>query len=412
MAQLKIYSDIQSERDKTFARLLGGVEGISFSDIDAFCASIPEDDNAIEIRLHCNGGSLTEGWAIYDKLRSTGKEITCTIEGTCASMATVILMAAPKERRRAYANAHILVHNPYICTQGANGMDADELQKVANDLKSEQERLVNLYVERCGCDKDTIQALMNEDKPIDAERAKELGIIGDIIAPMSAKAKEEFTTNNLSNMTETNVKTSLLDRMLAKLGFKTLDEANVLDIVALELNTADGQVLTVEREEGQPQEGDKATPNGEFLMPDGTTIVVEEGVIVAVKSAETAPAEETNDEKKGEEDPTAEEDNKDEEEQHLRDRIAELEKENEELKQRLNEANANARTKDDLRILNAVKMAGGEKVLAQFASNYTPESRQPQGMQAKAAVEKTLISTDDIRNRYREHKNKYNIKGK
>lgn len=86
-------------------------------------------------RLHCDGGSVTEGWAIYDRLRATGKEITATAEGNCASMATIILMAAPKERRRAYENAHICVHNPWMCPWAlGDAVTADDLQKYANDL--------------------------------------------------------------------------------------------------------------------------------------------------------------------------------------------------------------------------------------------------------------------------------------
>lgn len=398
MAQLKIYTDIQSESDKTFARKVGDVEGVSFADIDAFCNSIPADDNQIEIRLHCDGGSVTEGWAMYDRLRATGKEITCIVEGNAASMATVILMAAPKERRKACENAHILMHNPWACVMTA--ADADDMQKMANDLKAEQERLVNLYVERCGVDRDTIQSLMDEDKFITAAEAKELGIIGEIIPPISAKVR---TTTNPINMNEVNVKASLLDRMLAKLGFKTLDEAASLDIKALELSTADGQTLTIEREEGQPQVGDAASPDGEWLMPDGTTIVVENGVITDIKPKEDAPEGNADDDKKGV-DPTTEEDDKDEELEHLRERIAELEKENEELRQQLESANANARTTDDLRILNAVKMAGGEEALKKFSSTYTPNTRMPQGVKAKNAAEG--ISSTDIINRYHEHKNR------
>lgn len=398
MAQLKIYTDIQSESDKTFARLVGDVEGVSFADIDAFCNSIPADDNQIEVRLHCDGGSVTEGWAMYDRLRATGKEITCIVEGNAASMATVILMAAPKERRKAYENAHILVHNPWAVVMTA--ADADDMQKMANDLKAEQERLVNLYVERCGVDRDTIQSLMDEDKFITAAEAKELGIIGEIIPPISAKVR---TTTNPINMNEVNVKASLLDRMLAKLGFKTLDEAASLEIKALELSTADGQTLTIEREEGQPQVGDAASPDGEWLMPDGTTIVVENGVITDIKPKEDAPEANADDDKKGEVDPTTEEDDKDEEMERLRERIAELEKENEELRQQLESANANARTTDDLRILNAVKMAGGEEALKKFSSTYTPDTRMPQGKKVSAAANGSLITADDIRQRYQQN---------
>ena len=164
MATLKIYNDIQREADKTVSRMFGEAEGVCFKDIDEFCNGIEDTDNDIDLRLHCAGGSVVEGWAIYDRLRATGKTITATIEGDCASMATVILMAAPKERRRAYENAHICIHNPWLCPWAlGDALTADDLQKVANDLRSEQSRMVDLYVERTGADRETIQSLMNED---------------------------------------------------------------------------------------------------------------------------------------------------------------------------------------------------------------------------------------------------------
>lgn len=114
MAVLKIMNDIQDEQQKNEARLWGGVEGVCYKDIDEFCESIPDDDPDIDIRLHCDGGLAFEGWAMYDRLRATGKNISVTVEGNAASMATVIMMAAPKERRYAYESAQICVHNPWI----------------------------------------------------------------------------------------------------------------------------------------------------------------------------------------------------------------------------------------------------------------------------------------------------------
>ena len=397
MATLKIYNDIQREQDKAVARMWGDIEGTSFADIDAFCNAIPAEDNTIDIRLHCDGGSVTEGWAIYDRLRATGKEITATAEGNCASMATIILMAAPKERRRAYENAHICVHNPWMCPWGlGDAVTADDLQKFANDLRSEQERMVDLYVERCGCSRDEIQSLMNEDKYIDTERALELGIIGEVAMPMSAKKTitPNHNSENMKEEREVKVKASVLDRILAKLGLKSIEDFHDEDVQGMDLNTADGNTISIQREDGEPQVGDVASPDGEWLMPDGTTIVVENGVIAEIRpKEETAPEGEDSDEQKGEDD-TTELDDRDEEEQRLRDRIAELEKENEELRQQLEEAQQNAKTTDDLRILNLVTMAGGEKALAQFKSNYKPAERQPDGKMAQQKA--TKMSADDI----------------
>lgn len=406
MAVLKIYNDIQTERDKNWSFFWGDVEGVCFKDVDEFIASIPKGDNAIDIRLHCDGGSITEGWAIYDRLRATGKEITATVEGNCASMATVILMAAPKERRRAYESAHICVHNPWMCPWAlGEAVTADDLQKYANDLRSEQEKMVDLYVERCGCSREEIQSLMDEDKYIDVERAMELGIIGEVALPLSAKKKNFTNQKNKVNMNknEVKIKASTYQRLLAKLGLKSLDE---VEMRGMDLNTASGDVLTIDREEGEPQVGDSARPDGEWLMPDGVTIVVENGVIVEIRPEE-APADGENGEKKGEIDET-ELDDRDEEVQRLRDRVAELEKENEELRQRLDEAESNAKTRDELRILNAVKMAGGEKALSALKSNYKPRSREQSGKRAEKHDGKMIA--DDIIKKHEETYSKKNKK--
>ena len=405
MATLKIYNDIQTEQDKAVARMWGDVEGTSFADIDSFCNAIPEGDNQIDIRLHCDGGSVTEGWAIYDRLRATGKEITATAEGNCASMATIILMAAPKERRRAYENAHICVHNPWMCPWAlGEAVTADDLQKYANDLRSEQDRMVDLYVERCGCSREEIQALMDEDKYIDAERALSLGIVGEIAMPMSAK-KINPTNKIMNNEKSVEVKASVLDKILAKLGLKSIEDFKDEELKGMDLNTADGNTIRVEREDGEPQVGDVASPDGEWLMPDGTTIVVQDGVIAEIRpKQEDAPEdEEARDEEKGDPDTTTELDDRDEEEQRLRDRIAELEKENEELRQRLEDSEKNAKTEDDVRILDIIQKAGGEKALAMIKNNHKPEGRQPEGKQVEMRA--ASITSEDIIAAY-EKKNK------
>lgn len=376
MAVLKIFNDIQTENEKNNSKFFGEAEGICYKDVDEFCKQIPEDDNKIDVRLHCNGGSCTEGWAIYDRLRATGKEITCTVEGNAASMATVILMAAPKERRKAYASAEICVHNPWISSWGLSDIvTADDLDKAAKDLRDIQEKMLNLYVERCECDKDEMQALMNEDKYIGVNEAIRLGLIGEVIAPVSAKKQGAVFNNKSKNKMakeekKVEVKASLIDRALAKLGIKNLDEL----AKGMDLSTSDGQMLTVEREEGEPQVGDKATPDGEFMMPDGKTIVVADGVITDIKTDAQGSEGEDGDENT--------------------DRIEELEKEIEDLKKRIeeleqekNDAQAKAKTTDELRILNAVKMAGGEKALSQITSNYKPQQRKPEGKNAQAKAD-------------------------
>ena len=377
MAVLKIFNDIQTENEKNFCKYFGEAEGVCFKDVDEFCEAIPKGDNSIDVRIHCDGGSVVEGWGIYDRLRATGKDITCTVEGNAASMATVILMAAPKERRRAYKNAQICVHNPWVPAYAlGDTLTAAELEKAASDLKETQEKMLNLYVERCECNKEEMQALMDEDKFIGVDRAMELGLIGEIIAPASAEEQGLVFNNKKENkMAEKNekveVKASLLDRALAKLGLKNIEEL----AKGLDLSTSDGQTLTVEREDGEPQIGDKASPDGTFEMPDGKTIVVKDGVITDIQTSSSG----------GDEGGEGSE---------LEKRVAELESEVKELQEKLEssenarkQAESMAKTKEDLRILNAVKIAGGEKALANISSSYKPAPRKPEGTNASKKAE-------------------------
>lgn len=389
-----------------------------FQDIDVFAASIPKDDDTIDMRIFCNGGSVVEGWAIYDRLRQSGKKITCTVEGKAASMATIIMLAAPKESRKAYENAAFLLHNPWVpgwCL--GDQLNAKDLKNQSEEMQMWQDKMVDAYVERCECEREEIQALMDKDIFINTSEALRLGLISSTVSALSASASkrsiEQFINSKQQNPKamekKTEVKASLLDKILAKLGVKSLEEAEQavaepqakVEPKAMELNTADGQTLTVEREEGDPQVGDKASPDGTFEMPDGKTIVVEDGVITDIKTADDTGNE------GGEGGSASSTDN---------DTVAKLQQQVAALKQQLNDTKAQlegakklAKSKEDMRILNAVKMAGGaEKVLAGYSSRYQPSQRQPSGKGAGDNVN----AVEEGKNAIKERLAKLHKKGK
>lgn len=416
MAVLKIYNDIAAEEDKVFYQWCNGVDAVCMKDVDEFLNAMSADDEVVDIRLHCSGGLVSEGWAIYDKLRASGKKIEATVEGKCASMATVVLMAAPKEARKALPSARILVHNPYIAGYAlGDAVTAQMLREEAERAQEEQDKILDLYVERCGCDRDEMQALMDEDKTITVERAMELGLIGEVVQPLSAKSRKDrgYSSNSANSsyssnssyrgkeinnqnreMKKVEVKQSWLERLLAKAGFAKMEEA----VFGMELSTADGSTIEVEREEGEPQVGDAASPDGEHVMPDGSTIVVADGVITEIKPAEEETEE--GDDTEGEE--------KDE----TQERISALEAEVEKLKGALakaegerDEAKAKAKSKEELAILNAVKMAGGREWLAKNCSTYKVTVRKVDDTKAKQAVEQEE-EVSEMRKRINELKNK------
>lgn len=355
--------------------------GVTFQTIDDFLSSISEDDKTIDIHIHCRGGNVIEGWAIYDALRHSGKEISATIDGECSSMATIVLLSAPKERRKAYTNAHFCIHNPSATMYNldwSESLTADNIEKgaarltkQAEQLRAEQDRILDLYVERTGTDRETLQSVMDKDVIYGMDKAIELGFISEILPPITAKRQTPKTQNNMHNdKEEVQVKRGILDRILAKAGFKALEDVKIVDMV---VTAADGSELTIERESGDPQVGDSASPDGSFVMEDGTTIVVSDGVITEI----IPPVEAKTDEEFAALEAELEA-LKAENEQLKADKAA-LEERISELESQLGESDAKAKTEEESAILAKVNHAGGvawlDKILSMKSTFHAKNTR-------------------------------------
>ena len=346
MAKLKIYSDIVDEECKAFMAF-GGLTGMSFLDIDKFIDSIPTDDAEINLTINCRGGMTDQAIAMYDALRATGKTISAEVIGECSSSATLLLLAARKDLRKAHPNASILIHNPYI--SGYVEGDAKRIGNIAEDLENVRNQFLDIYVERTGADRETLSQMMDEDKPMDVAKAIELGFISEEIVPISASNKNPIIKDK-------------------KMSFKAkLDNAikafkDAFAVMSMSLETADGKTLELEKESGEPVVGDVVlSEDGEYLMPDGNTIVVEDGVITEIRSAEVV-VEETEVERGEEtEQPNTNEieSEKDAEIDRLKAEIAEKDAEIDRLKKELEDAQAQAKSEDESNILNMVAVAGG-----------------------------------------------------
>lgn len=367
---LKIYDAIMRDEERQMLEFWGG-SGVSFKSIDEFVAAIPEDDDVIDIRLNCDGGDCLEGWSIIDKLRATGKTIKATIEGHAASMASLILLAASE--RSGYKHAQLLIHKPYFPAYTlADAYRQEDLERLARQLEDETARALDFMVERTGADRAVLEALMNEDKFVDMEKAKELGFIHTIIEPASAAAQgwrraKGFKTSE-TNMSKNNTLASAFQAIAEALGLKmsmAVEEAPVGYV----LTSQDGTEINIDKAEGEdPAVGDAASPDGEHLMPDGTTIVIADGVITEIRDAETE--EQTTEEPEEAAEESAEADEhaaalaaKDEEIAKLQARIAELEG---------SQMNA-----DQQAILAKVEKAGGAAWLDKtLKSSYKPAPRE------------------------------------
>lgn len=354
---LKVYSAIVPEEERQFMQFFG-LDGTSFNSIDEFIAGIPEDDGVIDMRINSPGGVVSEGWAIIDKLRATGKKIVATIEGQASSMAAILLLAASE--RKGYKHATLLIHDAFYRDMYLEKGTAEELEKRAALLREDNERALDFMVERTGTDRETLETLMKEDLPVNMQKAKELGFVHEILEPVSASAARN---PNRSDMDNKKTIASAFKAFAEALGLSVKMEAEEPAPAGYVLTTQDGTELTIDKPEGEdPAVGDKASPDGEHLMPDGTTIVVTDGVITEIRDAEPEPEPEPEP-NPDDEAHAAELAAKDAEITALQARIAELE--------------AGQMSAEQSEILASVEKAGGKSWLDKtLQSNYTPAKRQ------------------------------------
>lgn len=305
MAVLKIYNDIVDDQEKLVLQE-AGTDSTTFSDIRDFISNLSPDDPDIDIRLHCDGGDCVEGWSIYDALRQTDKKISATVEGKCSSIATIILLTAPLERRYAYRNASICIHNPALAGYEVKSerltfeeleQQADKMRNLASQLRVETGKLLDLYVSRTGSDRKLLSELMDKDIYIDMQTAMALGFIGSILPEMN-DSKKQFKFKNNKEMTKGKIEcdANAVQRVCSLFGVEKIEDINDIKIIDQYITSSSGDGFTVEREDGDPQVGDIAYPDGDYVMDDGSHVIVQDGVITDITRVDDSEPSEPSDE--------------------------------------------------------------------------------------------------------------------
>lgn len=338
---------IMSNMDKE----LSAMEEPSVSLVDVIGqVKAQKGEGLLKVYINSPGGEVGEGFAIHDYLVGLGRPVVTVAMGQCASVATVVFLAGDQRQ----AQCPLMIHNPWTTAQG----DAGVMASAQDSLMEAEDRLEKFYANKLGIDNQTISNLMQAQTYISVEQALALGFTTHVaqahpaMAMVRAKGQsrdnQQPINNNKTNdkkMTDT-----ILKKALKALGFSVKG-----GLLCLELTAADGTTLTIEREEGDPEVGDAATPDGEFLMPDQTTIVVAEGVITEIKPAKEASQTES-----------------------MKEQLAKTNARIMELKGQIATLKAQSQSEDDQKIIKAVKALGGVKTLADMCSTYKPQARMSQ----------------------------------
>jgi ATP-dependent Clp protease protease subunit len=134
---------------------------------------------AITFIINSPGGSVDAGFAVWDQIKMISSPVTTVVTGLAASMGSILSLCAVKGRRLATPNARILIHQPSI--HGAVRGQASDLEIHAREILKTRSRIIDLYVEASGKDRETIAAAIERDTWLTADEAKEFGLIDRVV---------------------------------------------------------------------------------------------------------------------------------------------------------------------------------------------------------------------------------------
>ena len=171
-----IYSRLLNDR---IIMLHDEVNSATASVVVAQLLYLESQDPTKDISLYIDspGGSVTDGFAIYDTMKYIKCDVSTICMGMAASMGAFLLSAGTKGKRLALPNSTIMIHQPLGGYKG-QATDMEIHTKYMLDTKA---RLNRILSENTGKPLDVVKNDTERDNFMTAQQALEYGLIDKVI---------------------------------------------------------------------------------------------------------------------------------------------------------------------------------------------------------------------------------------
>jgi len=171
-----IYSRLLKER---VIFLVGPVEDYTANLVVAQLLFLESENPDKDIHLYINspGGSVTAGMSIYDTMQFIKPDVSTMCIGQAASMGAFLLSAGAKGKRFCLPNSRVMIHQP---SGGAHGQ-ASDIHIHAQEILKIRERLNRIMAEHTGQPFEKIALDTERDNFMDAQQAKEYGLVDQVL---------------------------------------------------------------------------------------------------------------------------------------------------------------------------------------------------------------------------------------
>ncbi len=172
-----IYSRLLKER---VIFLVGQVEDQMANLIVAQLLFLESENPEKDISLYINspGGVVTSGLAIYDTMQFIRPNVSTVCVGQAASMGAIILAGGHPGKRHALPHSRVMIHQPLGGSQG----QATDIEIHTREILGTRDRLNRILSEHTGKPIDVIREDTDRDNFMNAEAAREYGIIDSVLS--------------------------------------------------------------------------------------------------------------------------------------------------------------------------------------------------------------------------------------
>lgn len=139
----------------------------------------------IELWINSPGGETDGFFAIYDMIQMIQAPVKTVCIGSASSAAAIVLAAGTPGYRYATKNSHIMIHQ----VLGAISGKASDVENEAKEMKKLKNTLTEILARHTGNTMAKIKRDTESDRYMDAQTAKDYGIIDEIL-PQTKKIPE------------------------------------------------------------------------------------------------------------------------------------------------------------------------------------------------------------------------------
>jgi hypothetical protein len=128
--------------------------------------------------MNTDGGVVTEGIAIFQRIQRSELDISIAVDGLAASMGAALL-SIPEVKAYAYKYSKVMIHR----VSGFVSGDPDDIEEELNQIRDFENDLINMFSEKTGMTEDDVRSKYFDGKNhwLSAKEAKKIGLLEDVL---------------------------------------------------------------------------------------------------------------------------------------------------------------------------------------------------------------------------------------